>query len=263
MPVARAAVQDAASRSPLREGPALTALADRAELVYREEIEGYPRPEIDVARFIDGKELVAKLEFALDRCGVRPAGTVVELGAGTCWLAASLARRPAVERVIAVEFSRRRLDLLAPIALAHLGAPAHKVERVVADFYAPGLPEGRAELVICDAAFHHAADPLRLARVAHTLLRPGGRFVLHREPTLALLRGGRDHGEEGEHGAFEREYRPGGYLRLLREAGFGEARRFPAAGSFASRRARALLHPPLSWLNGIAFSEFTYVGTRT
>ena len=37
----------------------------------------------------------------------------------------------------------------------------------------------------------------------------------------------------------------------------------PGAGSFRSPRGRATMRPPLSWLNGIAFAEYTYVGERT
>ena len=144
----------------------------------------------------------------------------MELGAGTCWLGATLARRPEVERVVAIEFSERRLIELAPIAIAYLGAPAEKIERVVADFYAHGLEEGQADFVFMDAAFHHASDPVRLARVAFELLRPGGVFVLHREPTLSLLRRTRSHGIEGDHGEFEHEYDWWEYLRFLRAAGF-------------------------------------------
>lgn len=255
------AVAAAAERSPLRLGPALSALADLEELRYREEIEPYPDPVAAVVAMIEGKELPRKLAYALGEAGVEPSGTVVDLGAGTCWLAGTLARRPEVERVIAVEFSARRLSDLAPIALAHVGAPAEKVERVVADFYEHGLGSGFADLVTMDAAFHHAADPARLARVAHGLLRPGGRLLLFREPTLSLLRRSRPHGEEDSHGAFEHEYHAAEYLRFLREAGF-RARKARAAGGFASARARALLRPPLSWLAGIAFSEYSYVGRK-
>lgn len=261
MPTADA-VQAAAQASPLVRRAALSPLADEQELRFREEIERYDDPARDVVRFIEAKQLEAKLEYALERAGVEPEGVVVELGAGTCWLAAALATRPAVERVVAVEFSERRLVELAPVALAHLDAPAAKVERVVGDFYDHGLGEQIADFVVCDAAFHHAADPVRLARVAFHLLRPGGRFLLHREPTLAPLRRSRDHGLEGEHGDFEREYRAREYLGFLREAGFSHVARAPAAGGFATPRQRALLRPPLAWLNGLAFSEFSYVGTR-
>lgn len=256
------AVRAAAERSPLRTGPAFTELADPAELRFREEVEARLDPQRDVTGFIERKQLPDKLGYVLARSGIEPRGVVVDLGAGTCWLSGELARSPQVERVIAVEFSRRRLVDLAPIALAHLGAPAEKVERVLADFHKPGLPAESADLVVTDAAFHHSADPARLAAVALQLLRPGGIVLLHREPTLALLRRSRDHGIEGEHGDFEREYTSRRYLRHLRTAGFVDARKIPAAGGFAGLRAQALLQPPLRWLNGIAFAEYAYTARR-
>jgi SAM-dependent methyltransferase len=246
---------------PVREGPSPSTLADAQELQFREEIEPYPDPTRDVPAFIEGKELQAKLAFALREAGIDPAGTVVELGAGTCWLSATLAKKPAVERVIAVEFSRRRLEELAPIAIDYVGAPTEKIERVLADFYNPGLEPESADLVFTDASFHHSVEPVRLARVAYDLLRPGGSFVLFREPTLALLRRTREHGLEGRHGSFEHEYFARSYLEHLRAAGF-EARKFPASGGFRTPRARAILRPPLSWLNGVLYSEFTYVGRK-
>jgi protein-L-isoaspartate O-methyltransferase len=260
--VSAEAIAAAAAASPLHRALVLSDLADRDELRFREEIEGYPDPPADVPRFIEGKQLPGRLAYALERARLEPAGTVVELGAGVCWLAGALAARPAVERVHAVEFSERRLTELAPIALAHLGAPAAKVERRLADFYASGLPDGCADWVFMDAAFHHAPDPVRLAGVAFALLRPGGRLVLFREPTLSLLRRSRDHGTEALHGDFEREYDARGYERALRAAGFAPVTRHPAAGGFATPRQRAILRPPLSWLNGIAFAEWTYVGVR-
>jgi SAM-dependent methyltransferase len=256
------AIAHAAERSPLARGPGLSALADADELRFREELEAYPEPERDVVRFVEGKELERKLAFALAEAGLRPAGTLVELGAGTCWLSGVLARSEAVERVIAVEFSARRITELAPIALAHVGAPADKVERRIADFYASGLEPRSADWVFTDASYHHAADPVRLARVAYELLRPGGTLVLFREPSLALLRRTRDHGTEGEHGAFEHEYLPRDYERQLASAGFTGVRRARASGGWRTPRARALLRPPLAWLNGILFAEYTYVARR-
>jgi SAM-dependent methyltransferase len=255
------AIALAAERSPLRSTGRLSELADADELRYREEIEEYADPERDIVAWLDRKELPRKLAYALDEAGLRPFGEIVELGAGTCWLGASLALSPEVEKVTSVEFSRRRIAELAPIAIAHIGAPPEKIERVVADFYDHGLGSRVADMVFMDAAFHHAPDPVRMARVAFDLLRPGGVFVLHREPTLSLLKRSRDHGTEGEHGDFEREYDWWQYLRFLREAGF-TASKHRASSSFATPRDRRRLRPPLSWLNGVAFSEFTYVGRR-
>lgn len=245
---------------PIRCGPEFTPLADQAELRFRDEIELELRDE-NIDAWMERKELVPRIEWVLARAGLEPCGTAVELGAGSCWLGAYLAKKPAVDRVICVEFSRRRLAELGPHAVAALGAPPRKVERVLADFYNPGLPPGCADLVVTDAAFHHAADPLALARVAHTLLRPRGMFLLHREPTLALLKRTRDHGLEDEHGNFEREYTSRKYLALLRAAGFADSRKVVAAASFRGP-SRALLQPPLAWLNGILFAEYAYVARR-
>jgi SAM-dependent methyltransferase len=256
------AVSQASQASPVVVGPHPSAMADREELIFREEIEAYPEPLQQIPAFIERKELRRKLQYALARSGLEPAGTVVELGAGICWLSAVLAGSPGVTQVFAVEFSRRRLLELAPIALAYLNAPASKVKRIVGDFYAPGLEHGFADMVFTDASFHHAADPIRLARVAWDLLRPGGHFVLFREPTLALLRRSRDHGIEGQYGSFEREYTARGYLSHLSAAGF-KARKVPAAPGFSSPRARLMTRPPLCWLNGVWFSEYTYVGHKT
>ena len=255
------AVRAAASASPLVAGPAFSAHADADELRFREEVEPGLKGD-DVVGWMERKELVPRLAHTLAGAGLEPSGLVVELGAGSCWLSASLAALPAVTRAVGVEFSRHRLEHFAPIAIAALGAPAGKVERRVADFYAHGLPAGSADLVVLDSAFHHAANMPALARVAHELLRPDGQVLLFREPTLAVLRRTRDHGIEDEYGSFEHEATARGYERILRDAGFADVRRVPAAGSFRGRRAQALLRPPLKWLNGIAFAEFSYVARR-
>ena len=257
----RAHVAVASRGSRLTRGPAFTAAADAQELAFREEHEPYPDPLRDVPRFIESKRLTDYLDRVLRRVGVTPHGTAVELGAGICWLSACLAKRPEVERVVAVEFSRRRLERLAPVAIAHLGAPPERIERLLADFHDPGLPDEIADLVVTDAAFHHSADPQRLARAAHRLLRPNGTLLLLREPTLALLRRRRDHGLEGRHGGFEREYDRWEYLRFLRTAGF-EATSVRVPGALSTLRGRAVGYPPLSWLNGVLFSEYAYVGRK-
>lgn len=253
-------VARAAAESPLAEGPSFSDLADADELRFRDEIEPELRGD-GVVGWMRRKQLAQKLDHVLREAYVRPHGTVVELGAGTCWLSATLARDRQVQRAVAIEFSRHRLEELAPIAIAALGAPASKIERRRADFNAPGLPDACADLVVTDASFHHAADPDHLAAVAFRLLRPGGTVLLFREPTLALLRRTRDHGLEGEHGSFEHEDTARGYERRLRAAGFQAVRRVAAPGA-TGRRGRLLMRPPLSWLNGIAFAEYAYVGRR-
>jgi SAM-dependent methyltransferase len=254
------AIAEAARRSPLREGR-LTEHADLDELRYREEIETLADPTRQILEWMGKRELLPKLEDALARSQIEPRGTIVELGAGSAWLSAALARSPSVERAIAIDFSRDRLVNRAPVAMAILDAPPEKVERVIADFYDPGLPDGSADLVVMDAAFHHASEPQLLADKIAALLKPGGHAMLFREPTLSLLRRKRERTVEDEHGEFEHGYDWWDYLRFLRRAGL-EARKVRSTHSFTAARDRLRLRPPLSWLNGTLWSVFTYVGRK-
>ena len=209
-----AEIAEAARRSPLRER-ALTEHADLEELHYREEVEELHDPGADSVRHWEQKELLRKLSDALRRTGIEPHGTVVEMGAGSAWLSAALATIPAVDRAIAVEFSRKRLVDYAPLAIAYLGAPPEKVERVVADFYDPGIEPGTVDLVVMDAAFHHASEPQLLTNLMAGLLRPGGSLLLFREPTLSWLVRDRGVCVEDEHGDFERGYTWREYVAFL------------------------------------------------
>ena len=253
-------IADAAARSPLVRGPAFSEHADESELEFREEHEPYDGLEV-AEIFFRRKRVLDYLDFALARTGIEPAGSVVELGAGSCWLSAALSCFPAVERVVAVEFSERRLVSFAPVSLALLEAPAEKVERRVADFYRHGLEPRSADLVVLDAAFHHASEPRRLADVVFDLTRPGGSALLLREPTLTLLTRSRTHGIEAAHGDFEHEYRRAEYVDFLEEAGF-KARSVGVRWFHASGLRRALYRPPLTWLSGPLRGQYAYVGGK-
>ncbi len=253
-------IDDAAARSPLHER-ALTEHADLDELAYREEIEEIRDPRHALVEGLAKRELLRKLTDALRLSGVRPRGVVVEFGAGSAWLSAALAAQDEVDRAIAVEFSRRRLVDIAPVAIAYLGTPPEKVERVVADFYDPGIAEGSVDLLVMDAAFHHASEPQLLADQIAALLRSGGHVMLFREPTLSWLVRDRGTTVEDEHGDFEHGYTWKGYTGFLERAGL-VASKVPATHSYTALRDRVRLHPPLSWLNGTLYSTFTYVGRK-
>ncbi|MCP9485389.1 MAG: class I SAM-dependent methyltransferase [Gaiellaceae bacterium MAG52_C11] len=251
----------AAARSPLVRGPTFSEHADAAELEFREEHEPYDGLEVGEI-FFRRKRVLDYLDYTLARTGIEPAGDVVELGAGSCWLSAALSCFPAVEHVIAVEFSERRLVSFGPVSLALLDAPAEKVERRIADFYRHGLEPASADLVVLDAAFHHASDPGRLAEVVFELTKPGGSALLLREPTLTFLTQSRDHGIEAAHGDFEHEYNRRQYVEFLEGAGF-RARSVGVRWFHASGMRRVLYRPPLTWLSGPLRGQYAYVGRKS
>jgi SAM-dependent methyltransferase len=250
----------ASARSPLVRGPSFSEHADAAELEFREEHEPYDGLEV-AEIFFRRKRVLDYLDHALVRTGIAPSGVVVELGAGSCWLSAALSCFSSVERIVAVEFSERRLVSFAPISLALLAAPAEKVERRIADFYRHGLEPGSADLVVLDASFHHASDPRRLADVVFELTKPGGAALLLREPTLTVLKRRRDHGLEAAHGDFEHEYRRQQYVDFLASAGF-QARSVGVRWFHAGGLRRALYRPPLTWLSGPLRGQYVYVGRK-
>lgn len=253
-------IAEAAANSPLVTGPAFSEHADRAELEFREIHEPYAPLEVaDI--FLRRKRVLDYLDHALARTGIEPSGVVVELGAGSCWLSAALSCLRPVERVVAVEFSERRLASFAPVTMAMLAAPAHKLERRIADFYNHGLEPNTADLVVLDASFHHASDPARLARVIFELTKPGGSALLLREPTLTLLAKRRDHGIEAGYGDFEHEYRRSEYVDFLAAAGL-QARSVGVRWFHAGGIRRALYRPPLTWLSGPLRGQYVYVGRK-
>jgi ubiquinone/menaquinone biosynthesis methyltransferase len=109
-----------------------------------------------------------------------PSGPVLDLCAGTMDLTAIVARmRPGVP-VVALDFSPKMLE-----AGRHK-APAARV--VVGDAMALPFDDGEFAAVVCGFGVRNFADPVKGAREALRVLRPGGVFVtleLFRASTLA------------------------------------------------------------------------------
>jgi SAM-dependent methyltransferase len=155
---------------------------------------------------------------------------VVELGCGTAYFSAWLARRGA--RPVGVDPTPAQLAT-ARRCQAELSLPFPLVE-------APGervpLPDAAFDLAVSEYGASIWADPYRWIPEAARLLRPGGRLVFLRSSTLAVLCS-QDVGPAGERllrpqfGMVRFDWRAGGggiefhlphgdLLRLLRASGF-------------------------------------------
>jgi SAM-dependent methyltransferase len=106
---------------------------------------------------------------------------VVELGCGTAYVSAWLAKRGA--RPIGVDVTRAQLET-ARACMRETGITFPLVE---ADAGATGLADASADLVVSEYGASIWVDPYRWIPEASRLLRSGGRLVFLRNSTLVIL----------------------------------------------------------------------------
>ena len=153
---------------------------------------------------------------------------VVELGCGTAYVSAWLARRGA--RPVGVDITPAQLET-ARAMQREFGLEFPLIE---ADAAETGLPDGSADLVVSEYGASIWVDPYRWIPEAARLLRPGGELVFLRNSTLVILCS-----PDGDVPAGEQLVRPqfglhrvdwwdgvefhlahGDWIRLLRDNGF-------------------------------------------
>jgi SAM-dependent methyltransferase len=153
---------------------------------------------------------------------------VVELGCGTAYFSAWLARRGA--RPVGVDVTPAQLET-ARRCMRETGTRFPLVE---ADAAETGLPDASFDLALSEYGASIWVDPYRWIPVAARLLRPGGRLVCLRNSTLVLLcspdEGTADerlhrpqfgmHRFEWPEGGVEFHLGHGEWIALLRASGF-------------------------------------------
>ena len=153
---------------------------------------------------------------------------VVELGCGTAYLSAWLARRGA--RPVGVDVTPAQLTTARKLQHEH-GLEFPLVE---ADAAETGLPDASCDLVVSEFGASIWVDPYRWVPEAARLLRPGGELVFLRSSTLVILCApdvGRVqetlqrpqfgmHRFEWPEGGVEFHLAHGDWIRLLRASGF-------------------------------------------
>jgi SAM-dependent methyltransferase len=124
--------------------------------------------------------------WAIDESEVNVLGAVdgldvVELGCGTAYFSAWLAKRGA--RPIGVDITTAQLDT----ARRQMVATGIEFPLIEADASVTGLPDASADLVLSEYGASIWVDPYRWIPEAARLLRPGGRLVFLRNSTLVIL----------------------------------------------------------------------------
>jgi SAM-dependent methyltransferase len=153
---------------------------------------------------------------------------VVELGCGTAYFSAWLARRGA--RPVGVDVTPAQLDTARRL----MDETGIRFPLVEADAAETGLPDASCDLVLSEYGASIWVDPFRWIPEAARLLRPNGRLVFLRNSTLVILCSPDEvpatttlqrpqfgiHRFEWPEGGVEFHLAHGEWIDLLRSAGF-------------------------------------------
>ena len=116
--------------------------------------------------------------------GISLHGKGVDLAAGNLWAVPLLFKYGEIEKLYCLEYSAHRLLKLGPKVLDNYNAPKEKVELVYGSFYDIKLEDNSLDFVFLSAAFHHAAEPLKLLDEIDRVLKPGGVVLILGEHIL-------------------------------------------------------------------------------
>ena len=244
---------------------ALTPYANLAELRYRDAIQlsldRYDSAEKWQRIIEDGR--LTLIPFLRQR-GIHFQGSILELGAGMCWLSSEFSKIPAVRELYALDFSPVLLERIAPGIMQHLGAEEAKITRVVGDFNHLRFPDSTFDFVVADAALHHAVDLPRVLQEAARVLKDDGQLIAIAEPVLPRWRPSKRETyswEERRYGLTENIYTLDEWREAFELCGLKVE--FIPHIHYTSLIGRLVKYSPLPWLNGYLYAKFVFVARKT
>lgn len=118
---------------------------------------------------------VVRLGYLLHHLGHEASHTVVDFGAGMCWLTTVLARRGC--QVVAVDVSKTALALGSQaIARADLRAGTPPPKLLYFDGFRIELENSSVDRIVCFDSFHHVPNKRAVLREFRRILKRGGRL---------------------------------------------------------------------------------------
>lgn len=188
----------------------------------------FPEPWLNVVRAFEPASMPAfdRLLSSADlRRRIR--GTVLDIGAGSCWLTAKVSLLPDVDRVFSVDLSEGFLCGAGLRVLRHLGAEMSKVTFVASDFNELPLESGLADCAFLFATLHHSLAPIRTLREVGRCVRTGGvMFILENPASVRKIRQARRTALGLSADVTEIAYTLGELEYLIDVAAIGKASRF-------------------------------------
>ena len=128
-----------------------------------------------VERLLADPALVAKIR-----------GTVIDVGAGTCFLSAKLSRLSAVDKVYPIDLSEKFLTTTGARILQHFGAATEKVTFVASDFNDIPLAPASADAAFVFSSIHHSLSPIKTLQEVGRVVKPGGTVFILENPKSVI-----------------------------------------------------------------------------
>lgn len=180
------------------------------------------------------------LQFAIshETFGKKIAGSVLDMGAGTCWATAMLSRLDRVKEVVAVDLSERFLTTTGLRIIKQYEGNESKIKFCVSSFNHLPFDNNTFDCVFLIAAIHHSLSPVKTLLEANRILKDEGLLVIVESPApLISLRSRRSHSIRisRETGATELCYTKGDLEYLIRWAHFDRVASYPVPAQQTNR----------------------------
>lgn len=147
----------------------------------------YPEPWLNVIHTHEPASIPA-----FDRVVAHPEirkgihGTVLDLGAGTCWLSAKLSLLPEVKKVYSLDLSEKFLMTVGTRILNYFRAHLEKINFVISDFNKIPLEDESVDAAFFFASLHHSLVPVKTLQEVGRCVKKGGMIYVLENPTASI-----------------------------------------------------------------------------